>query len=118
MRRVFCVALLVYEALFLNVFIPAHKRGMVQLPGSPAVDSCCCGMGESKKAPTEKEKHEREKNCAICAFAARLTIPATIDLSLPPLMRLDLIEQLSPQRIELPAFPLRYHGRAPPMLHA
>src|ERR1700727_1736089 len=106
MRRTWCAILLVYEALFLNVFIPAHTRGMVQLPGSHAAEPCCCcGMGESKKAPTEKEKQNRAENCAICAFAARLTIPPTIDLSLPPLQRLGLIEQLSPRRIEIPAFP-------------
>jgi hypothetical protein len=121
MRRSWCAILLIYEALFLNVFIPAHTRGIVQLPGSHAGMACCCDTGESrgepKKTPTDKEKQNRVENCAICAFAARLTIPPTIDLTLPPLLRLGLIEQLSPRRIELPAFPLRYHGRAPPMLH-
>lgn len=117
MRRSWCAILLIYQALFLNVFIPAHTRGMVQLPGSHAVMQCCCDTGESKNPPTDKEKQNRVENCAICAFAARLTIPPTIDLSLPPLLRLGLIEQLSPRRIEVPAFPLRFHGRAPPMLH-
>lgn len=117
MRRSWCLAFLIYEALFLNVFIPAHTRGMVQLPGSHVAEPCCCGMGETKKCPTEKDKQKRAENCAICAFAARLTIPAVIDLSLPPLARLGLIEQLSPRRIQVPAFPLSYHGRAPPMSH-
>jgi hypothetical protein len=119
MRRSFCGVFLLYQAFFLNVFVPGHTRGIVQLPGSHMVMPCCCGMGagDSKKSPTDKDKQNRAENCAICAFAARLTIPPTIDLTLPPLEKLGLIEQLSPRQIELPAFPLRYHGRAPPTLH-
>lgn len=122
MRRAFCMTFVVYQALFLNVFIPGHKRGMVQLPGPQAVmPCCCCGMADdagSKNTPTDKEKENRAENCAICAFAARLTIPPTIDLTLPPLARLGVIEDASPRLIEIPAFPLRYHGRAPPVASA
>jgi hypothetical protein len=120
MRRIGCLAFILYQALFLNVFVPGHTRGIVQLAGSHAMP-CCCGGDDSKQSSNDPQhdpqKNNRAENCAICAFAARITIPPTIDLTLPPHARLGVVRDESPIRIELPALPLHYHGRAPPTVN-
>jgi len=93
-RRPLHLAVLIFQALWLNVIVPGHTRGIVQLPGSnhcSTVNSCPLCANEhpagSKDAPAN-----RSSNCAICFFAAHLNVPPTIDLSLT---RLDFLHRLS-----------------------
>ncbi len=65
--------LLVYQALFLNVFLPAHTRGAVTLDGRHAA-ACCCeaDVPRSGKPPAVPSGRDRD-HCAVCQFAAGLT---------------------------------------------
>jgi hypothetical protein len=110
-------ALLLFQAIWFNVIVPGHTRGIVQLPGSTSVQSCpscCCetspGTNNSKSTPPAN----RTGNCAICFFAAHLTIPPTIDLSLP---RLNFLHRLNAEIAEksIPfTILLTFDSRGPP----
>jgi hypothetical protein len=105
------LALLLFEALWLNVVVPGHTRGIIPLAGSP----CCCACHRS--APCDKS-HPRPAqnpdNCAICAFAARITPPPAIDLVPPFLRRVALAIIPAPPCPTLPPVLIAYDGRAPP----
>src|SRR5437868_11941263 len=75
------IALLVYQALWLCVIVPGHTRGVVVLPGTTI--SCC--KSPEKSRPADSNSPTRQKNCAICNFAARITPAIPIDLTPPPL---------------------------------
>src|SRR4051794_33155032 len=95
MRRGFTIALLLVEALFFNVIIPGHTRGVIQLAGSQSQASCCASRhGESKQTPCD---NKRAANCAICAFAARLTVPLAIDFAPPPTGLVAILRPSAPQ---------------------
>ena len=112
MRRAFTIALLLFEALFLNVVIPGHTRGMIQLPGSAPLPACCAAKhSDSKQTPAE---NDRTSHCALCAFAARITIPPTIDFAPPPTGLLAVLPPPTAQGVEVVAFPFPFFGRAPP----
>lgn len=121
--RAFRVALLVFEALWLNVIVPGHQRGIVRLPGEscPACEADtrvreCCHTQTTKESVPAKHNPAGDpaQHCAICYFAARLCTPPVIDLSPPPLR---LAEQLpfpaAHIRESSQVFPT-YYGRAPP----
>ena len=95
-RRAFCIALLIFQAIWLNVIVPGHTRGVVALPGCACESGCpplaCCGSNHpdsSHHAPVR----DPASGCAICYFAARLTLPPVVDFT-PP--RLGLAEILDP----------------------
>jgi hypothetical protein len=123
-RRGLSIALLVFEALWLNVIVPGHTRGIVPLPGS-ACPRCQAklalaghdGLGTSRQHPDDQKPcGDPAGNCAICHFAVRLTLPPVIDLT-PP--RLQLIATCPVARAVAPCSlhpKLTYHGRAPPAM--
>ncbi|HEX3358008.1 MAG TPA: hypothetical protein VHS31_13635 [Tepidisphaeraceae bacterium] len=113
MGRLLRVALLLVEALFFNVIIPGHTRGSIQLPGSPSA-SCCCESQQSghRSLPNDKTRTE---NCAICNFAARLTIPPAIDFAPPPTGLLEILPPPARETIQIASFCAVYFGRAPPI---
>ena len=127
-RRVGILALLVFQAFWLNVVLPGHTRGVITLPGfEPAADSChadggpaargCC-PGPSKSAGSQAPKpgDGRAAHCAVCFFAARLTLPATIDLTPAPLELLELAEAPRiPRVVSIERLPT-YLGRGPPLV--
>jgi hypothetical protein len=115
---------LAFQALWLNVVLPGHQRGVVALPGSacancqlalsaPCQHGSASGTSDSNKpAPGDPASH-----CAICHFAAMLSLPPVIDLSPPAhgfleLRPIPIVERL----VSLP-FPATYDGRAPPVLN-
>jgi len=116
------IALLIFQALWLNVIVPGHTRGIVTLPGAPcsdgacsanagATDACCLPSGPSK----QPAHNQRASYCAICAFSARLSPPPVIDLTLPPLSFLRTAPIPAPElQPGVPSLPT-YDGRAPPM---
>jgi hypothetical protein len=118
-HRCFTFALVVFEAFFLNVVIPGHQRGIVQLPGTHSEPIATCPFCCDGESPS----HSRSKSgvpggpagtCAICSFAAHLILPPVVDFSLPPLKLLgpvsDEIAKAPIARIVLVPF----DGRAPP----
>jgi hypothetical protein len=114
MRRAFTIALLVFEALFFNVIIPVHTRGMIQLAGSRSRASCCATRHkDSKENPSDNKP---ASTCAVCAFAARLTVPPAVDFAPPPT---GLVEILPAPAIHVRVTPSLipvYFGRAPPIV--
>jgi hypothetical protein len=116
MRRAFTLALLLFEAMFFNVVLPGHTRGMIQLPGSSCCEPACCAAKHpgSKQSPCD---NERTSNCALCAFAARITIPPAVDFAPPPTGLLEILPPPVAQTFEVASFPRPFFGRAPPALH-
>ncbi len=115
------IALLVFQAVWLNVILPGHQRGALTLPGD--VDSCnscqtttpCpqCASGnpETKRVPTPGDK----ARCALCFFAVRLTIPATVDLTAPLHGFVERLVFPTPAVCESLFRNPTYLGRAPPL---
>ena len=95
LRRAAILALVIFEALWLNVIIPGHRRGCVTMPccscseasGAPACPLCAAAGKGSKHSPTPADR----QNCALCFFAAHLSIPPTLDLSAPKLRFLNYV---------------------------
>jgi hypothetical protein len=118
--RAFRIALLLVQAVWLNVVVPGHRRGIIALPGegceacavAAAPHPCCQSHGQSQQ-PAAPAK-DPANHCLICYFAARLTPPPVVDLTPPPLR---LAESLSPPAAHIitacPPIPT-YDGRAPP----
>ncbi len=120
LHRCFTIALVVFEAFFLNVVIPGHQRGIVQLPGanSAPIATCpfCCADESSGHSGSKPGSPAGPPGtCAICSFAAQLSLPPVVDFSLPPLKLLcpvyDEIAKAPIARIVLVPF----DGRAPPL---
>src|SRR5437016_2250439 len=95
------IALALFQALWLNVIVPGHRRGMVALPGecatcqivSRAPEICCKGTGSHQSHRKPTGGGDPAARCAICFFAARLTSPpavTTAPLLLISAERLDL----------------------------
>lgn len=115
------IALLIFQALWLNVILPGHMRGVVTLPGSAdqseAGDDCgsCCATSKpdssQDKSPSDGNRAAR---CAVCFFALRVTPPPVVDLR-PPAMALLEIEA-PPAHATFVSYEhrLTYLGRAPP----
>ena len=77
------LAVVVYQALFLNVLLPGHTRGAITLDGrhTPACCSPACyapavssrgDVPPSGKGPAVPSPRDRD-NCAVCHFAVGLT---------------------------------------------
>ena len=123
--RAFHVALLVFEALWLNVIVPGHRRGVVPLPGescaacerplASAAPTCCQSDAARKQHSRSKHDHgDPALHCAICYFAARLSPAPFVDFTLPPL-RLTRTLPTPAAELRTTAPPtLTYDGRAPP----
>ena len=121
--RGFRVALLVFEAVWLNAIVPGHRRGIVPLPGEncnlcqlqPAEAACC--LHHKRPNPARKEdqgKGDPAKHCAICYFAARLCTPPVIDLTPPPLRLAGELPFPIPQSRDSAEYTPAYYGRGPP----
>jgi hypothetical protein len=91
--RLILYFLLFYEALFLNVLLPVHTRGAMTTDGKHDAPACCCCCEQSKpatdKSPAPSQR-DRE-HCVLCQFAAGLTTPPPITLTMPELGLLEII---------------------------
>ena len=96
LRRLIFGLLLVYQAFFLNVFLPGHVRGSITLVGKRTTASCCSEeaprRADGATAPSQGDK----ANCAVCHFAAGLIPVPPLDLTLPPLGLLDVLPPPTP----------------------
>lgn len=111
-----------FQALWLNVIVPGHTRGAVTLGGGAdaacgaqaGAHHCCApAAGKGKQSPAAPTPAQQAR-CAVCAFAARVTPPPTIDLR-PPALELLCVRPVTVGECAVPAAPaLTYRGRAPP----
>jgi hypothetical protein len=121
-RRWFTIALVVFEAFWLNVVVPGHQRGIVQLPGSNSEPSCpFCSTGETPSSPSHSASKSGAPRapagtCAICAFAAHLSLPPVVDFSLPPLKLLGRIADQTPRPPIARIVLVPFDSRGPPVL--
>src|SRR5688500_9564927 len=117
--------LLFLQAFWLNVVLPGHQRGLIVLPGPDSTPSqqaacdtaptkCCHEAKPETKPPADSPNPSRKAHCAVCAFAARLTVPPA------PLLAPTLLE-LRPETAPIALhnlfesdLPPVYWGRGPP----
>jgi hypothetical protein len=93
-KRPFHLALLIFQVVWFNVIVPGHTRGVVQLPhAEQSCPACCCCCEGAAKTGNQNPATPKNPpgNCAICFFAAHLSIPPRIDFSLT---RLDFLHRL------------------------
>jgi hypothetical protein len=117
------VLLLAFEIVWLNVIVPGHHRGVVSLPGE-ACPNCTALADSPLRCATCAKPHRDDSHpardaaahCAVCHFAARVTLPPVIDLT-PP--KLELLESQPMAAVATPLsihHVLTYDGRAPPLV--
>jgi hypothetical protein len=113
LHRSAALALLLYEAMFLNVLVPGHTRGAITLSGG-AVASCCAShqSRSSQHVPTQKDR----ENCAVCNFAARMSTPPVISWTMPKLGLVQLLPFPPPSVATSIDRRLPYLSRGPPSL--
>jgi hypothetical protein len=119
--RPFRLAVLLFQALWLNVVLPGHSRGAVSVPGGGceacrigAEKSSCHQPSPSKPNGSDPAPGDPASHCAICYFAAMLSLPPAIDLSPPALRFLELRDVPIAERVVSTLFSATYDGRAPP----
>jgi hypothetical protein len=129
--RPFRIFLLAFQAVWLGAIVPGHTRGVVTLPGSEPAAGGCCASAEAKAchadgSPADGENRPgdgkrgagdpagRAARCALCFFAARLTLPPVIDLAAPALELLAVLSaDVPPDVVSRPPL-LPYLARGPP----
>src|SRR4051812_44045828 len=89
MARAARLALLIFQAVWLNAIVPGHTRGVVQLPvgesSGQSQTSCCAERGRAGPESRSPAPARQTGNCAVCFFAANLSPPPMLDLTPPPL---------------------------------
>jgi len=117
------ILILLFEALWLNAIVPGHQRGMVPLPGEScetmgmagpsSARACCEHRSDGRSTPIQHG--DPAQHCAICYFAARLTVPPPIDFAPRPTALVERVKQTAPVIAVSLAVPATYDGRGPPM---
>jgi hypothetical protein len=119
-RRASVLALVIFELIWLNVIIPGHTRGCVTMPcgcseASPAAACPLCAAADAKGSHHSPTPTDRE-HCALCFFAAHLSIPPVIDLSAPKLRFLNYVGAQSAKHLFARYVILPFDGTGPPSL--
>jgi hypothetical protein len=114
--RIGRIALVLFQALWLNVILPGHTRGIITLPGTACADgpSSCCLRKAHVKSHLPAKPAPRPGSCAVCFFAARLSTPDFIDLTPPPLGLLTTASIPPSQSLYPPSLVLAFDSRGPP----
>ena len=115
------LALLGYVSVWFGVVLPGHKRGQITLPGARAAVAGCCTTAIPLARHATSSHHvplppPSRGPCAICFFAAHLSVAPPVDVAHAPLAFLHLravpaVARPLPQPVRL-----TYDGRAPPLL--
>jgi hypothetical protein len=114
-RRGLHFAILIFQALWLNVIVPGHQRGIVQLRGSEKTQPAACPYcTQQQSTPKNGKPLPPEGNCAICFFAAHLSVPPVTDLSLQPLQLLHRLSGETAKNLFSRLISLPFDGRGPP----
>lgn len=127
LRRTVHILFILFEALFLNIVIPGHQRGIVTMAGcqSCAVvqqDQCCTMPGAATDAACSTEQHTSHSeptatdkaNCAICYFAVSLCVPPPPVIAQTSLYRVAEYRPFVAHVAISDALMLSYDSRAPP----
>jgi hypothetical protein len=121
--RTLRVTFLLFQALWLNVIVPGHRRGEVALPGEACAacqsaqassDDCCPAGAEQRRQDSHPPKGDPARHCSICYFAARVTPPPVIDLTPPPIRFAHAAPVPVTDIRKSIAAVMTYDGRAPP----
>ena len=90
-RRGTSAALAFYLFIWFGVIVPGHRRGVVSFDKNKGTSECCCCCDcQPAKTPAGSQTPPANSgHCAICDFAAHLTIPPPVDFSLPPMGLLE-----------------------------
>ncbi|HTL28679.1 MAG TPA: DUF2946 family protein [Tepidisphaeraceae bacterium] len=117
-RRASVMALLLYEAFFLNILVPVHTRGSITLESGPKAlsESCCAGHSSAQKTPGKEPSSRDRQNCAVCNFAARMSAPPVVCLKLPELHLVQLLPFPPPASTVSVRSALPYLSRGPPAI--
>jgi hypothetical protein len=118
-RRWLVFAFAVFQTIWLNVIVPGHQRGIVQLPGShSSCPDCCCncrnGPAESNHPKNGNAPAPKPAGCAICFFAAHLSIPPVVDFTLPPHRLLGAVPDEIAHHLFARICFIPFDGRGPP----
>jgi hypothetical protein len=116
-RRAGIIALLVFQAVWLNVILPGHTRGVITVPGAETdARHTCCAAPQAQHTPNDNPPPAKNRagNCAVCFFAARLSLPTVVDLTPAPLGLAEVRPVPQPDTAVSVEFPAVYQGRAPP----
>lgn len=119
-RRLATILLLLYQAAFLNVFVPAHTRGQFTLddrtPAAARISAAgCCAPHSSSRTPGDHTPTPADRaNCAVCHLATHYTPPPVTELRPEPLGFAHLLPPATHDSPTTTSSPLPYHGRAPP----
>jgi hypothetical protein len=120
------ILLLLLQAFWLNVVLPGHQRGLIVMGGPVAAVAAekadchaatkCCPTKSAPADPTKSDDPDRKSRCAVCAFAARLTVPPA-PITAPTLLELrPEVAELSLHTLFESDLPPAYWGRGPPAL--
>jgi hypothetical protein len=112
------LALVVFQAIWLNVVLPGHTRGALPLAGTDC-DAClhraephCCPPRQ--QPPQDRPTSKQKANCALCAFAARVTPPPPITAApVPSPCSVALAESPAQVVASLDCLPT-YYANGPP----
>lgn len=124
--RWFRVAALLWVVGFFVVFVPAHRRGIVQLPGHDATLTTAdqatrpycplCVLTPRSLSEEDRPPADAPVNCAICFLKASIDLPPTAILAPAFVAELDfLIHRYDAEESPLLAPQRSLHGRAPPV---
>jgi hypothetical protein len=78
------------------------------------LQACCPDMAEPPAHPKAPPAGDPASHCAICHFAAALSVPPAIESSPPALELLENVEPAVVERAAAVSFQGTYYGRAPP----
>jgi hypothetical protein len=115
-RRLLNLLVLGFAFAWLNIVVPGHERGIVQLAGANSCPAChtCPVCQESASHSSAPAKNHGAATCAICFFAAHLSVATPIDIAPKPTL---FLQWAACERIvhivSLPAL-VPFDGRAPP----
>ena len=116
MERRIRIALIVYQVAWLNVVLPGHTRGAVTVPGyQPSIAKACCATDRSgARHDEDAESRERARHCAVCHFAAMLSVAPQLVIALPRLGLLETLPVPPPHACDSWELRLTPNSRAPP----
>jgi hypothetical protein len=109
MRRAGVIALLIFEAVWLNAFLPGHTRGVITV-----AQTSCCAQKDTPQKPQKQPLDQSAKCCAVCFFAARLTVTAAAIIELPPAALVDELPLPAPAAVASTARIGVFDSRGPP----
>jgi hypothetical protein len=117
-RRATSAALAFYLFIWFGIIVPGHRRGVVSFDkGTSTSGGCCCCCCECQAIKTPAGSQTPPANsghCAICDFAAHLTIPPPVDFSLPPMGLLERLPTPTVQDLVSLTLLTPFDGRGPP----